>query len=164
MPDALATTRYLQIVKGVRRDVRVVDGARSGSIPAMGAGPVYYESAPASDVAASPEGPLLRRDAVAPKAWPLPVSLKDLRHRRERGIRLRIEPDGMVVEPETYERRWVALQVRMEGRLGQAWFKRDFNASHCSPPTATPEATNAIPGGKKLPTTQPNVVATSQKK
>jgi tetratricopeptide (TPR) repeat protein len=139
--DAIATTRYLQIVKGVRQDVLIVDRERLQSglyrdLPEkVGQAfaqapprPVYYEVAPATEPTAMPAGPLMRRvapgETVEPKEWPFPVRLAEIPARRERGIRLRIESDGLVVEPEAYEHRWVSLFVRVQGRLGHASFKR----------------------------------------
>lgn len=139
--DALATTRYLQIVKDFRRDVVVVDATRMKSglfwkIPerltrAFAEGrPVYYESAPAVEIRLTPAGPLMRKvepgESEEPREWPFPVNMDEVRARfgRERGIRLRIEPDRLVVEPEPYERRWVAAFVRAHGRLGHAYFQK----------------------------------------
>ena len=77
-----------------------------------------------------PAGPLMRRveagESVEPKEWAFPVRMDEVRagFRRERGIRLRIEPDRLVVEPEPYERPWIAAFVRAQGQLGHAFFKR----------------------------------------
>ena len=77
-----------------------------------------------------PAGPLLRSAppgaANEARSLPFPVSPEQARSRfgRERGIRLQRLPDGLIVEPEPYEYRWVALFVRAQGRLGQAAFAR----------------------------------------
>jgi tetratricopeptide (TPR) repeat protein len=149
--DALATTRYLQIVRGLRRDVRVIDAARIGSgwydthlaklDPRLKPGsnlrsfaeanvsksvPVYFEAAPADLPGLAPRGPLMRLAAEGepnePRLWDFPLTAKAVRggYGRERGIRLRILPDRLVVEPEPYERRWVAAIVR--GEVQQAQF------------------------------------------
>jgi len=72
-----------------------------------------------------PVGPLLKRGGD-PRVLPFPVSPEEARSRfgRERGIRLERLPDGLIVEPEPYEYRWVALFVRAQGRQGQAAFTR----------------------------------------
>jgi len=127
--DALATVRYLQVVKGVRSDVRVVreNAAIAATVP------VYYEVAPPGVTGLVPVGPLLRWAPAGtpnePKALEFPVGPVEARSRfgRERGIRIQRLPDHLMVDPEPYEYRWVALYVRAQGRLGQAAFARgDF--------------------------------------
>lgn len=150
--DALATARYLQVVKGIRRDVLIVDGGRLGQAwyeehlrrrdlrLRSGVGfaqanvsperPVYFESGPPDLPNLAPAGPLLR---MAPPGLPneprlleFPVKPEEARARagRERGIRLQVLPDGLVVEPEPYEHRWVAAYVRAQARQGQLLFQR----------------------------------------
>jgi hypothetical protein len=155
--DALATVRYLQVVKGVRPDVTVVDAKRLEldwyvahlkarhpwlrTEPVMSewsAGlslpparrPVYLEVAPPGATNLMPVGPFLRWAPPGtpnePREWPFPVAVEQARSRmgRERGIRLQRLPEGLVVEPEPYEYRWVALYVRAQGRQAQAAFAR----------------------------------------
>jgi len=150
--DALATTRYLQVVKGVRPDVLVVDAGRlptgwyfehlrrldprlkrggdpkSFAAANVGPGrPVYFETAPADLSGLTPAGPLLRLgEAGEPRGEAFPVTPDEARarRRRERGIRLR---PGMEVEPEAYEDRWVAAYVRARGNLGRYRFlQKDY--------------------------------------
>jgi hypothetical protein len=124
--DALATVRYLQVVKGVRPDVRVV---RQGAVSSATT-PIYYEVAPPNLSNVVPVGPLMRWAPPGmpnePKALDVPVSPTEARARfgRERGIRLQRLADDLLVEPEPYEYRWVALYVRAQGRQGQAAFAR----------------------------------------
>jgi hypothetical protein len=120
--DALATVRYLQVVKGVRPDVRVL---RAGQTPVTSTRSVYYEVAPPGVTNLLPAGPLLR--ATEAPAVPFPVSPQEARSRfgRERGIRLQRLPDGLIVEPEPYEYRWVSLFVRVQARQGHAAFVRN---------------------------------------
>jgi hypothetical protein len=153
--DALATTLYLQVVKGLRPDVTIVSTARIESSPytlrlsARASGvkvptplslqrfaeenaatrPVYLEAAlPELAEALTPAGPLLRVKAAdpTPKSWDLPFAAAELRSRfgRERGLRLRVLPDRLVVEPESYEQRWISLIVRSRTQEGQAWLKK----------------------------------------
>ena len=154
--DALATTRYLQIVKGVRRDVLVVDAARANPGASDGSRPLYYERAPESEPTAVPAGPLMRRPApgetVEPKDWPFPVRVDEVRacFRRERGIRLRIEPDRLIVEPEPYERRWIAAYVRAQGQLGHTFFRRGQHGRTADAFEAARKADPEAPDGDLL--------------
>jgi len=128
--DALATVRYLQVVKGVRPDVQVV--RRSAATEEIVTScPNYFEVAPSGMPNLAPCGPLMR---WAPPGVPnesrvltFPVSPAEARSRvgRERGIRMHRLPDDLIVEPEPYEYRWVALYVRAQGRQGQAAFARN---------------------------------------
>ncbi|MBV8880414.1 MAG: DUF2723 domain-containing protein [Planctomycetaceae bacterium] len=149
--DTLATTLYLQTVKGLRPDVVLASAPRFGEAwyadhlrrraPRLkeGAGlrdfatanaaafPVYVESA-TPDLAGLdlvPAGPLLRVGPAAPAAWDFPVRMEEVRARfgRERGLRLELRPDGLQVEPEPYERRWIAAYVRAQAGQGQAHLK-----------------------------------------
>jgi tetratricopeptide (TPR) repeat protein len=139
--DLLATTRYLQVVQGYRRDLLVVDAgrlpydwyqahlkrldsrlkpgkdARSFAVANVSRErPVYFETAPRDLPELAPAGPLMRLAAAGepnePRDWPFPVRPTELCLRRERGVRLRILPDRLEVEPEAYERRWVTPFVR----------------------------------------------------
>ena len=147
--DALATVRYLQVVKGVRPDVLVIDAPRMASdwygtnLRKRGLAadswplaateptrPVYYEVAPPGATKLAPVGPLMRMAPSGapnePRSLPFPVTPEQARARmgRERGIRLRRLPDRLIVEPEAYEYRWVSLFVRAQSRQGQAAFAR----------------------------------------
>jgi tetratricopeptide (TPR) repeat protein len=152
--DALSTTLYLQVVKGLRPDVVIVDSSRLGvpeyqrhllrkfpSLPgpapfhgeefieaAARKRPVYLEVLPRETWEGTPEGPLYRMRASdpTPKPWEFPVQLEEVRARfgRERGIRLEVLPDGLKVEPEPYEQRWLSLYVRCRAREAQFWFRK----------------------------------------
>jgi len=147
--DALSTTLYLQVVKGVRSDVAIVDSSRldlpeyqrhlqrkfPSSVPwdeFVGISglkrPVYWEVLPRATGEGTPEGPLYRLSAPdpTPKPGDFPVRLEDVRARfgRQRGIRLEILPNGLKVEPEPYEQRWISLYVRCRARDAQFWFRK----------------------------------------
>lgn len=153
--DALATTRYLQLVKGERTDVLVVDAGRLGSAwyvdylrrrdPRLKAGsgargfaeanvslqrPVYFEAAPPDLGSLSPRGPLMRLaaegDPNEPQAWEFPVSVEQARAKagRQRGIRLQMQPNDLIVEPEPYTRRWIAAYARAQAQQGYARFRK----------------------------------------
>src|SRR5882672_2969051 len=150
--DALSTTLWLQIVKGVRPDVVVVSPSRLGQAwydrhlglrhPGLKAAatpsafaltnapghPVYFEQPPA-DLDLVPAGPYMkvtRPGEPEPAAWSFPVRPEEARARfgRERGIRLRILPDRLEVEPEPYEQRWVSAFVRAESQRGSYYFRK----------------------------------------
>ena len=149
--DALSTTQYLQVVKGWRSDVVVASAARFGSgwyvshlqrrhprlkggdtlkafVEANAASPIYFEAVPPEFSGADlvPAGPLLRLGPASPAEWKFPVSLADVRSHfgRERGIRLELLPDDLIVTPEPYEQRWVGAYVRAEAQMGQVSFKK----------------------------------------
>jgi tetratricopeptide (TPR) repeat protein len=174
--DALSTTLYLQAVKGLRPDVTIVDRSRVDSAeyqryllrrsPTM-AGPVplrvddfiaanarkrpVYLEVPLREAGEeTPEGPLLRVRAPdpTPRAWEFPVRLEDVRARfgRERGIRLELRPDGLTVEPEPYEQRWVTLIARCRAREAQAWFRKGGDENFRRASALYEEARAADPG------------------
>jgi len=143
--DTLATTRYLQVVKGVRRDVLVVDAGRlkydwygahlrkldprlkpgkdaRSFAEANGSSQraVYFEEAPADLPALAPAGPLMKLAANEAASWEFPVDLGRLRPGRSRGIRMR----GAAVEPEPYEQRWVTVAVRAHDRQARFAFRQ----------------------------------------
>jgi tetratricopeptide (TPR) repeat protein len=98
--------------------------------------PVYFEAAPPDLPTLSPRGPLMRLaadgDPNEPQAWEFPVTPDQAKARygRERGIRLQRIPGDLIVEPEPYERRWVAAYARAQATLGQARFKKsDFRGA-----------------------------------
>lgn len=155
--DALATTLYLQEIRGFRRDVLVVDGPRLGYgwyldhlrriDPRLSAGAaagarafaeanvsrsrsVYWESPPADLPGLVPAGPLLRMTASGetqdPVPWVFPVTPDEARaaRRRERGIRLELLADGLRVEPEAYEHRWITAFVRSEEQRARYYFRQ----------------------------------------
>ena len=153
--DALATTRYLQVVKGLRPDVLVVDAGRlrypwmeehlrrldarlkPGADPKSFATanvsrerPVYFEAAPADLPGLTPAGPLMRLgESSEVRGWPFPVTPEEARaqRRRERGIRLL---STMAVEPEAYEDRWGAAIARAQGSLGRYRFlQKDYRGA-----------------------------------
>jgi hypothetical protein len=153
--DALSTTRYLQVVKGFRLDVLVVDagrlpyewygrhlrrfdpGLKLGADPTSFATanvsrerPIYFEAAPAGLAGLSPAGPLWRLALPAgARDWPFPVRPDEARsrRRRERGIRLL---PGLAVEPEAYEDRWVSAYGRAQGSLGRYRFlEKDYRGA-----------------------------------
>jgi tetratricopeptide (TPR) repeat protein len=68
----------------------------------------------------------MRASDPTPKPWEFPVQLEEVRARfgRERGIRLEVLPDGLKVEPEPYEQRWLSLYVRCRAREAQFWFRK----------------------------------------
>jgi len=174
--DALATTLYLQVVKGLRPDVAIVDLSRLGlpeyqrhllrrfpSLPGptpfrgtefieatARTRPVYLEAPPREAWEETPEGPLLRVKAPdpTPKPWDFPVRLEDVRARfgRERGIRLEVLPDGLKVEPEPYEQRWVSLYVRCRAREAQSWFRKGGEEGYRKAAVLYEEARAADPG------------------
>jgi hypothetical protein len=150
--DALSTTEYLQVVKGLRPDVVIVMQSKFGAgwyeahlrlrHPRLRGGdglkafveanaptfPIYFEAVPPEFAGADlvPAGPLLRLGPAAPVSWKFPHTPEEVRARfgRERGIRLELRPGDLVVTPEPYEQRWVAAFVRAEARMGQAWFRK----------------------------------------
>jgi len=154
--DALSTTQYLQVVKGWRPDVVVASAARFGSgwyeshlqrrhprlkggdtlkafVEANAASPIYFEAVPSEFAGADlvPAGPLLRLGPASPAEWKFPVSLADVRSHfgRERGIRLQLLPDDLVVTPEPYEQRWVSAYVRAQAQMGQVCFRQGGDAN-----------------------------------
>jgi hypothetical protein len=147
--DAFSTTRYLQVVRGLRPDVLVVEGARfrdgdwyprhlqrrdptlrtaSTLVDFVLANerPAYFELPPEDPrLPTLPAGPLSRRAASGePQDWLFPVRMEDVRARygRPRGLRLRAGPAGLEVTPEPYEKRWVSAYVRARMQLGQHRF------------------------------------------
>jgi hypothetical protein len=127
--DTLATTRYLQVVRGYRTDVLIVDGSRLGAgwaheqlrrrDPGLRPGrdarefasanvarsrPVYLETAPEGLEGLAPAGPLVRLAASGepnePREWRFPVSIEDARARFRRERGIRRQ--GVLVEPEPY--------------------------------------------------------------
>ncbi|HEV3027041.1 MAG TPA: DUF2723 domain-containing protein, partial [Planctomycetota bacterium] len=154
--DALATTQYLQEVKGLRPDVVLASASRFGSawyaphlrrrhprlnggdtlkafVEANAANPIYFEAVPpeisGSGVELVPAGPLLKMapaNSPDPAPWVFPVRLEDVRARfgRERGIRLELLPEDLIVTPEPYEQRWVSAYVRAQAQLGQLCFRK----------------------------------------
>jgi hypothetical protein len=150
--DALATTRYLQVVKGFRTDVFLVDAARLGSgwydehlrkqdarlKPAADARSfalanvargraVYFESAPLPELPGlSPAGPLWRLaasgEANEPQVWAFPVLPALARMRMGRPRGIRRR--GTDVEPEAYEQRWISAFVRAEDQQARMAFKK----------------------------------------
>ena len=97
--------------------------------------PVYFETPPPEtllkpDYLLVPAGPFMKmapRDEPAePAAWDFPVTMEEVRARsgRERGIRLEILPDRLIVTPEAYERRWIHAFVRTRSQQAQVYFKR----------------------------------------
>lgn len=154
--DALSTTQYLQVVKGWRPDVVVASASRFGSgwyeshlqrrhprlkggdtlkafVEANAASPIYFEAVPPEFTGADlvPAGPLLRLGPASPAEWKFPVSLADVRSRfgRERGIRLQLLPDDLIVTPEPYEQRWVSAYVRAQAQMGQVCLKQGGDAN-----------------------------------
>jgi len=154
--DALSTTQYLQVVKGWRPDVVVASAARFGSgwyeshlqrrhprlkggdtlkafAQANAASPIYFEAVPAGFPGADlvPAGPLLRLGPASPAEWKFPVSLAEVQSHfgRERGIRLELLPDDLIVTPEPYEQRWVSTYVRAQAQMGQVCFKQGGEAN-----------------------------------
>jgi len=118
--DALATTLYLQVVKGLRPDVLIVDAPRLASGGALrrllerdprlrtpefptewsfaeansGVRPIYLESAPPPSVGAGiPAGPFLRMgspEAAPFRSWEIPVTPEEVRARFGRNRGLRL--------------------------------------------------------------------------
>ncbi|HVR84549.1 MAG TPA: tetratricopeptide repeat protein [Planctomycetota bacterium] len=95
--------------------------------------PIYFEAVPpeigGSGVELVPAGPLLRMAPAnfpIPAPWTFPVRLEDVRARfgRERGIRLELTPEDLIVTPEPYEQRWVSAYVRAQAQQGQLCFKK----------------------------------------
>jgi hypothetical protein len=174
--DALATTLYLQVVKGLRPDVAIVDLSRldfhdyqiylqrrfpflpgPASFnwqeflePTARKRPVYLEVPPRDGWEETPEGPLIRMFAPdpTPKSWDFPVRLEDVRASfgRQRGIRLEVLPSGLKVEPEPYEQRWVSLYVRCRAREAMSWFQKKGEQNYRKAAALFEEARAIDPG------------------
>ncbi|HLH28779.1 MAG TPA: tetratricopeptide repeat protein, partial [Acidimicrobiales bacterium] len=172
--DALSTTQYLQVVKGVRPDVVVAMQSKFGAgwyeahlrlrHPRLRGGdtlkafveanarafPVYFEAVPPEFSGADlvPAGPLLRLGPAAPDPWTFPHTPEEVRARfgRERGIRLELRPGDLVVTPEPYEQRWVAAYVRAQAQMGQAWFRKGGDDNLARAAACFEAARSADPG------------------
>lgn len=121
--DALAIASYLQVVKGERPDVKIVNGSR---LPAAGTvwGPGTFFENPPAGVPLVAAGTLMKvvpagETAIDPRYWAFPVEPETAaaRVRRARGQKVEFTSAGIVVGPEAYERRLLSVLVRARRHL-----------------------------------------------
>ncbi len=125
--DALAIASYLQVVKGERPDVKIVNGSRLPAAGTVWSHGTFFENPPAS-VPLVAAGTLMKvvragETTIDPRYWSFPIEPETVaaRMRRARGQRVEFTLAGIAVEPEAYERRLLFALVRARRHLA-VWY------------------------------------------